>query len=148
MIWLGIPAWGWIGLALVLIALEMLVAPGSYLVWVGLAALVMGGLTALIAFDWAVELVVFALLSLGISLIGWRFYGSRSKFGEEARALNDIGEAMVGREIVLAAPIAAGFGQARVDDSFWRVAGPELPVGARVRVVAIDGATLIVEALP
>jgi membrane protein implicated in regulation of membrane protease activity len=33
----------------------------------------------------------------------------------------------------------------RVGDSTWRVEGPELPRGARITVVAVDGTLLIVE---
>jgi membrane protein implicated in regulation of membrane protease activity len=34
----------------------------------------------------------------------------------------------------------------RVDDSSWRVVGPDAPAGASVRVVRVEGATLVVEA--
>ncbi len=48
MIFLGLPAIpGWIGLGLALIAIEVLVAPGSYLLWVGVAAMAMGLVSAL-----------------------------------------------------------------------------------------------------
>jgi len=32
----------------------------------------------------------------------------------------------------------------RVDDTIWRVAGPDTPAGSRVRVVRADGASLTV----
>jgi len=32
-------------------------------------------------------------------------------------------------------------------DTVWRVSGPELPVGQRVRIVGSDGAVLKVEAI-
>jgi inner membrane protein len=46
----------------------------------------------------------------------------------------------------LDAPIVAGCGRIRVDDSSWRVVGPDTPAGERVRVVRIEGTTLVVEA--
>ena len=42
--------------------------------------------------------------------------------------------------------IIDGSGRAKVDDALWVVAGPDLPAGSRVRVVAVDGMTLKVQA--
>ena len=50
-----------------------------------------------------------------------------------------------GRTFTLSAPILNGVGKLRVDDSQWRIAGPDLPEGSRVRVVRAEGATLRVE---
>jgi hypothetical protein len=33
----------------------------------------------------------------------------------------------------------------KIDDAFWTVEGPDLPVGMRVRVVAVNGMTLKVQ---
>ena len=38
--------------------------------------------------------------------------------------------------------IEQGSGKARLGDGVWKVSGPELPVGARVRVVGVDGTIL------
>ncbi len=45
-----------------------------------------------------------------------------------------------------AEPIREGRGRIRLDDTLWRVSGPDLPVGARVKVVASNGRDLTVEA--
>jgi len=45
----------------------------------------------------------------------------------------------------LDATMTGGEGRIRVGDSSWRVTGPELLAGSEVRVVRVDGATLIVE---
>jgi membrane protein implicated in regulation of membrane protease activity len=42
--------------------------------------------------------------------------------------------------------ITDGQGRVSIDDAYWQVSGPELPAGARVRVVAVQGSTLVVEA--
>jgi membrane protein implicated in regulation of membrane protease activity len=34
----------------------------------------------------------------------------------------------------------------RIDDTIWRVAGPDAPAGSRVKVVRVDGANLTVAA--
>jgi len=42
-------------------------------------------------------------------------------------------------------PIVDGTGRVQVDDSSWRVEGQDMAAGVRVKVVAINGSTLIVE---
>jgi inner membrane protein len=46
----------------------------------------------------------------------------------------------------LSEPIQNGRGKARIDDSVWRVEGADLPAGTQVKVMAVDGAILKVEA--
>ena len=54
--------------------------------------------------------------------------------------------ALIGKEFFLDEAIERGFGRIRVGDSVWRVAGDDLPAGAKVRVVAVeDGAEVRVE---
>jgi membrane protein implicated in regulation of membrane protease activity len=146
MIYLGLPIlWGWLGAGLALIALEVLIAPGSYLLWIGIAALLMAGLSTLVSFSAGAELAVFGVLGLVCGLIGWRLYGARVE-NDAARDLHDPAVTFIGRVFTLAAPIENGFGQVRVDDTVWRVAGPALPVGSAVKVKSLDGSTLVVEA--
>ncbi|UXN74809.1 NfeD family protein [Devosia sp. A8/3-2] len=59
--------------------------------------------------------------------------------------LNRRADRYIGREAVLEQPIIGGFGRIVLGDSVWRVAGPDLPAGARVRIVGSDGAVLKVE---
>jgi inner membrane protein len=142
---LGLPVlWGWLGLGLVLIALEMVFAPGSYLLWIGLAALVMAAVAALIPLSPGVEITVFAVLALAFGFVGWRVYGARTK-DDAARDLHDLGGGMVGREFLLATAIIDGVGQVKVADSVWRATGADLPAGEKVRVTGVDGSTLLVE---
>ena len=55
-------------------------------------------------------------------------------------------KASLGREFTLEAPIVNGVGKVDVDDSTWRVRGPNLPAGSQIRVTRIDGVVLVVEA--
>ena len=41
-------------------------------------------------------------------------------------------------------PIIEGWGTVRIDDTVWRVAGPDAPAGSRVKIVQADGASLTV----
>ena len=43
-------------------------------------------------------------------------------------------------------PIVDGVGTIRIEDTVWRVSGPDLPAGSRVKVARADGADLEVEA--
>ena len=47
--------------------------------------------------------------------------------------LNKRAEALVGRVFTLEKPIIDGAGTVRIDDTIWRVAGPDAPAGSRVR---------------
>ena len=145
MIAFGLPVfWGWMGLGLILIALEVLLAPGSYLLWVGLAALAMALLATVVSFSLGGELATFGAVALLFGLAGWKVYGARSK-DDAARDLHDLTGGLMGREFVLSQPIVEGVGQVRIADSVWRVAGPDLAVGSKVRVRGLDGATLLVD---
>lgn len=123
-----------------------LVVPGAFLLWIGFGAVTLGLLELLvfIPFEWS--LVLFAALAVGYSIVGRYVYGGLSTGGDSQ--LNSRADALVGRELSLIEPIVNGEGKAKVLDSIWRVAGPDLPAGARVRVtgVAASGMVLEVEA--
>jgi len=59
--------------------------------------------------------------------------------------LNRRGQSLVGRVFVLETPIKDGEGRIRVDDSSWRVTGADRFAGAKVRVVRVEGSTLVVD---
>lgn len=141
----GWGAWGWIALAAVLMAAELL-APGYFLIWLGLAAALTGAIFLVFAGPWQIQLAVFATFSL-VSLYGWyRLMKASNDTASDKPDLNRRMEAMVGREFVLDEPIQSGRGRIRVADSVWLVTGPDLASGARVRVTNFQGATLVVEA--
>jgi membrane protein implicated in regulation of membrane protease activity len=58
--------------------------------------------------------------------------------------LNERGRRLVGTVVVLTEPIVDGKGSVRIDDTKWRVIGPSLPTGTRVRIVHAEGALLSV----
>ena len=53
---------------------------------------------------------------------------------------------MSGEIFHLTEPIVDGRGRMKVADTMWRVAGPDLPAGTKVRVVAVEGTVLRVAA--
>ena len=60
--------------------------------------------------------------------------------------LNRRTEGFVGRIFTLERPIVDGSGSVRIGDTIWMVRGPDTPAGARVKVTATDGGTLLVAA--
>lgn len=142
----GVEHWAWLIAGLVLVGLETL-APGVFLVWLGIAAILTGIVDYLLTLSWQASLVTFAALAL-VSVAAGRFAtGARGRSGMGSM-LNRRGDALVGRRFTLDQPIAGGEGRVRVDDSVWRVVGPDLPAGAVVHVARIEGATLVVDGVP
>lgn len=138
--------WAWIALGVVLMALEV-AAPGAFMLWFGLAALATGLLVFVLPLSWEWALLVFALCAVVCVLIG-RWLGRSSGPAEPEPLLNKRGAALIGRTLVLEEPVEQGRGRVRIDDTIWRVEGPDLPAGQRIRVAGVDGALLRIEPQP
>ncbi|MCB1865054.1 MAG: NfeD family protein [Chromatiales bacterium] len=135
--------WGWWIVGAALLVVELL-APGTFFLWLGIAAGVVGLVVWLVpAFPWQAQLVLFAVLTLA-SVVAWRAYLRRRPIQTDRPALNRRGEQYIGRTAVLAEPIANGRGTLKLDDTVWRIAGPDLAAGTRVQVAGVDGAVLVV----
>ena len=137
---------GWWIVALVLIAAELL-APGYFMIWIGFAAAAMG-IVAFVAPDLSVlaQAVLFAVLALVSCFVYWRFVRKAVTAISDQPLLNRRAEQFIGNRYVLESAIVNGKGKVRVGDSPWLAEGPDLPVGACVEVVAVDGTTLTVRA--
>ena len=135
--------WAWIIAGVVLLVLEIFV-PGGVLLWFGVA----GILTGLAAFfqpiDWPFQFLLFGVLSI-VLIVAWMRYFKPPEVPSDRPLLNRRTASLMGSEAVLDEPIVSGNGRMAIGDSVWRVAGPDLPAGSRVRVVGADGATLRVE---
>ncbi|RXT54444.1 hypothetical protein B6S44_12405 [Bosea sp. Tri-44] len=136
--------WAWIVLGLVLIGGEML-APGVFLLWFGLAALLTGVVVGLTGITWQGALLIFAALAVASVLAGRAITRRRGEEPDAASGLNDRGRQLIGKVFKLEATMTGGEGRIRVGDSSWRVTGPELLAGAEIRIVRVEGATLVVE---
>jgi membrane protein implicated in regulation of membrane protease activity len=134
--------WNWLIAGLVLMALE-LVAPGVFMLWLGLAALLVGIISLFTDWIWQVQVIAFAAFSLAAVPL-WRRLASETN--AQSVFLNRRSDALVGRTFTLDKPIMDGSGTVRVDDTIWRVSGPDCPAGSKVKVVRADGASLMVEA--
>ena len=137
--------YGWWLLALVLVGVELLV-PGYFMLWIGIAAAAMGLLlTFLPPLSLLTEAVMFAALALVSCLLYWKLVRRALDEPSQQPLLNRRAEQLIGRRFTLETAIVNGQGRARVGDSQWIVAGPDLPAGATIEVVAVDGTTLKVQ---
>ncbi|NVO14117.1 MAG: NfeD family protein [Rhodoplanes sp.] len=134
--------WGWLTAAAVLLIAEIMV-PGIFLLWLGIAALIVGLVSFVIAWGWQLQWLAFALISLAAIPL-WRRLARAGQTSDQP-FLNRRIEAMVGRIFTLERPIVGGAGTIAVDDTIWRVTGSDAPAGSRIKVTHVDGATVHVE---
>ena len=137
-------AWNWLIFGLLLMGLEVL-APGVFLLWLGLAALLVGIISVFADWVWQVQVIAFAAFSLAAVPL-WRRLANQSSENPDSRFLNRRSDALVGRVFTLDKPITDGSGTVRIDDTVWRVSGPDCPAVSRIKVVRAEGASLVVEA--
>ncbi|SKA12315.1 NfeD family protein [Consotaella salsifontis] len=146
-LWPGLLDYGWWIVGLVLLAVEI-AAPGVYLIFFGIAALLVGTNVLIWGgtgwFGFSQQVLAFIVLSAVCILLGRRWYGAR----EENRLsphLNHRTARLVGRQAKLSEAITNGRGRIAIEDSWWSVEGPDMPAGSRVMIVGADGAVLKVE---
>ena len=139
--------WQWWVVAVLLMVVEMLL-PGAFFLWMGFAAALVGLILLLIpAVSFHFQVGAFAVLSVVAVLLA-RVYLHRNPLASDQPGLNRRSAQYIGRTLVLTEPIVNGYGTVRVDDSTWRVHGPDSPVGSVVEVVQADGAVLGVRPKP
>ena len=143
MIW-----WLWIFLGLILLGIEIMTPGGFYILFFGLAALVVGALVGLhlISAEW-VQWLLFSGLSIA-SLVAFREPLRRlMKVDHSATTAVDT---MIGELAIAVEDIAPdGLGKAELRGSTWsaRNAGATaLSKGQRGRVANVDGLTLWIKA--
>jgi membrane protein implicated in regulation of membrane protease activity len=129
--------WNWMVLGFVLLVMEI-VLPGVFLLWIGIAALIVGAIS-LVVWDagfwtWQAQVLLFLVLSLLSAYAGKKLVGSSRKDDSDQPLLNRRGVQLIGRTATLTEPISNGRGRVRLGDTLWRVSGPDLPAGAQVRV--------------
>lgn len=139
--------WHWFALAGVLLLPEMLM-PGVAFLFLATGAFAAGVVKlAWPAASLDIQLGVFAVVSIAAfaGMRGWIRQVFKVREGDK---LNERGGQLVGTTITLSDAIRNGQGRVRVGDGSWNVSGPDMASGAKVRVIAVDGATLKVEPAP
>ena len=135
--------WNWFIVAAVFLLIELL-APGVFMLWLGLAAIMVGVISLGAVLSWQAQLITFAVLSFACIPL-WRYFARKVERPVDRPFLNRRAEGYVGRVFTLEKPIVNGIGTVRIEDTVWRVSGPDLPAGSRVKVARADGADLEVE---
>jgi membrane protein implicated in regulation of membrane protease activity len=138
--------WIWFILGLLLLGVEMAL-PGFFMLWLGVAAIATGLITLGLGLTWQAEFIVFGVLAVAALLIWLRLAKRSTEAPADNPFLNRRAASYVGRVFQLEEAIVRGSGRVRIDDSIWRLAGPDLPAGAKVRVTRADGGLLHVEAI-
>lgn len=138
--------WNWWVFALVLIIVEVLVA-GTFFLWMGISAALVGLVLFLFpGLGWEMQLSLFAFFSV-ISIIISRIWLAKHARAGSPSTLNRRGSQYIGREFTLTEPIVNGIGRLNVDDTIWRISGPDLESGAQIIVDGMDGTILQVKPL-
>jgi inner membrane protein len=140
--------WHWWALAAVLLVFEMML-PGVVFLFLAIGAAV-AGLFLLVVPAFAIEwqLLVFAVVSVA-SAVGLRRTLRRlQNIDSPPSTLNARGDSLIGKTLVLDAPILNGRGRVVLGDGSWTVTGPDMVAGARVRVTGVSGTELTVVPSP
>ena len=114
-----------------------LVAPGAFMLWLGLSALLVGIISLFVDWPWQYQLVAFAVFALA-SIPLWRRFAREVEEQVDQPFLNRRADAFVGRVFTLEKPIVAGNGTVRIDDTIWRLPGPDARPAAASRCVRAD----------
>jgi membrane protein implicated in regulation of membrane protease activity len=139
-------AWSWIILGGILLAVE-LIAPGTFVLWLGVSAILVGVISFVIDWNWQEQGVGFVILAVASLVMWWRLIrrGRTEEDAGDQPFLNRRAQGFVGRVFTLEKPIVDGAGTVRIGDTIWRVTGPDCAAGSRIRIARAEGATLFVE---
>jgi inner membrane protein len=143
--WQWHEAWNWLIIAVVLFSLEVII-PGFFFIWMALAATVVGLTLFLVPLTMPWQLLEFSVASVISVLVGKSIWGAQRNDMSDKPLLNLRGQQLIGQTFELAEEIKLGRGRVRVADGLWNARGSDMPAGAKVRVVGVEGTDLIVEA--
>lgn len=138
--------WWWLIGGVALLIAEVL-APGFFLLFVGLAAMVTGVFVLLFGFGLAPALALFAIYTALAVYFGRKVYANRP-VASSARHLNDRSAQLIGRSAVAVSVIDEHSGRVRLGDGEWSARGASVQPGERVEIIGVEGNCLIVEAAP
>lgn len=146
--WLNqLQAWHWLALGALLLAIEI-VSTTNYLLWPGIAALVVGALNFIVpGLGGPLSVFLFAVLAVASSIV-WH----RSPYGRRASAkpnhVNARMQTYLGRRGAAAGDFVGGHGAILLDDTRWAAVteGADPKGGDMLQVTGADGTVLRVRA--
>ena len=137
--------WMWWIVAAILSIVELIV-PGIFFVWLAAAAAIVGVLVLVFPIPLMAQIALFAVLSVIAVWISRRWF-KRHPIESDAPLLNQRVRSYIGHSFTLEQAIVNGRGKLKIGASQWLASGPDLPVGAKVRVTGEADGVLIVEAI-
>ena len=143
-----ITPWHWLGLALVLLGIEMML--GTYdLLWISAAAF---GATLWAALplpaglsSWQAEAIVFCIAALVLLVFGRTVFSNLRSAVSDRPSLNQRGRSLVGKKAVAVTDFAAGEGRVKLGDTTWMALADQAIVitqGMEVTVQDTEGTVL------
>ena len=134
--------WIWMGLAALLLGIEIATSTG-WLLWPAGSSAAVAFFT-FAPFPWPVDVLAFVILTVASTLLGRRYMPRTIPEGPD---INDPHARIIGHVGVAASAIAGGHGRVLVDGKEWAAESEaDLPTGTRVTVVSVlDGARLKVK---
>ena len=133
----------WAAFGFLLLIVEMIT--GTFFFLAIAAAAFMTVAVAWLIGDYLVQWVAFSVFAMICLLIWKKMRPAHPPHHDAASALNNRTRHLIGRQAVLTEPISNGIGRINIDDSWWKVAGEDLPVGTHVKVVSVHEMILNVE---
>ncbi|MGL4439333.1 MAG: NfeD family protein [Bosea sp. (in: a-proteobacteria)] len=137
-------AWIWIIAGLLMMGIELL-APGLFFIWLGLAALATGLTVAVFDLGWAPAAMLFTAFAVASVFGGRALMRANGSEPEAAANLNALSRNLIGQTIRLDDAIQNGKGRIRIGDTVWQAFGEDAAAGDKVRIVRLDGSSLVVE---
>lgn len=139
----------WLSVGALLILLELVVVPGTYLIWFGLSAVLMACITYFVVPSLMGQLVLFGIFSVIFAVIGWRVYGKvifSGQIPQEYKNLNNPIAQTYGK-IGVVTEVQDDKIQISIGDSAWKASSDEvLKVGEKVIITdSYDNAVLKVK---
>ena len=136
--------WHWLIVGVVVLIFE-LVSGSGFLLWIGLAALVVSLVVFIVpSLLWPWQLVLFALMSV-VTCVLWYKHLRTRRDSQPQDTLNKRSAQYIGRSFNLETILENGRGRVKIGDTIWRVSGDDMPNGTKVKVVDVDGVILVVE---
>lgn len=146
-----ITPWHWLGLALVLIGLEMMF--GTYdLLWLSGAAFLTAGYAVIAPAGmdgWQTHLIVFAIAGVILVVLGRTAFSGLRQAKSDRPNLNQKGKTLVGRRAIAVSEFVAGEGRVKIGDSTWMaVTSGDVAIseGMEVTISEVKGTLLTVSA--
>lgn len=144
------PAMLWLAAGCLLLLLE--VSTGTlWVLWPGLAALALAVIAgAAPEFGFGVQILLFAAISVVLTLLGQRYLEARVKNRKTDRPhLNDRRAQLKGQRVAATGPFENGYGSVRLGDGQWGARleegeGSDIVAGAPLVILDVEGSILVV----